>query len=59
MTLNLNFFSLLTLIFVVAKLFDVIDWSWWVVLSPILGVVSLLLLAITLALVIPIKRSKK
>jgi hypothetical protein len=59
MTFNFNFFSLLTLIFVVAKLFDIIDWSWWVVFSPILGVASLFILVITLALVLPIKISRK
>jgi hypothetical protein len=59
MTLNFNFFSLLTLIFVVAKLFNIIDWSWWLVFSPFLGVASLFILVITLALVLPIKRSRK
>jgi hypothetical protein len=59
MTFNFNFFSLLTLIFVVAKLFDIIDWSWWIVFSPILGVASLFILVITLALVLPIKISRK
>jgi hypothetical protein len=59
MTINFNFFSLLTLIFVAAKLFNVIDWSWWVVFSPVLGVASLFILAITLALVLPIRRVRK
>jgi hypothetical protein len=59
MTLNFNFFGSLTLIFVVAKLFDIIDWSWWVVFSPILGVASLFILVIILAMVLPIKRSRK
>jgi len=33
---DLNFYSLLTIVFVIAKLGGFIDWSWWVVLSPIL-----------------------
>lgn len=30
----MGFLNLLTLIFVAAKLFQVIDWSWWLVLAP-------------------------
>lgn len=30
-----GFLSSLTLIFIVLKLTDVIDWSWWWVLSPL------------------------
>jgi hypothetical protein len=36
MTINLNFFGLLTLIFIGAKLANLIDWSWWLVLAPTL-----------------------
>lgn len=32
--MKLNYVHILTLIFVVAKLFDKIDWSWWLVLAP-------------------------
>jgi hypothetical protein len=31
-----GFFGLLTIAFVVLKLTNVIDWSWWWVLSPII-----------------------
>jgi hypothetical protein len=44
MTINLNFFNLLTLVFVAAKLFNVIDWSWWLVFSPTLFTIAVLLL---------------
>jgi hypothetical protein len=30
----MNFLHLLTLIFVVAKLMEVINWSWWLVFAP-------------------------
>jgi hypothetical protein len=33
---SLGFFSILTLIFVVAKLAGAIDWSWWLVFLPML-----------------------
>jgi hypothetical protein len=59
MTLNLNFFNLLTLIFVAAKLFNVIDWDWWLVLLPTIVTVGLFTAVVALALVLPIKRSKK
>ena len=34
--MGLGLTSILTLIFVVAKLLGVIDWSWWLVFSPTL-----------------------
>lgn len=33
---GIGFFGLLTIAFVVLKLTNVIDWSWWWVLSPII-----------------------
>lgn len=39
--------TLLTIVFIVLKLTNVIDWSWWWVLSPVLitiGIVVLFLL---------------
>ena len=40
----------LTLVFIAAKLFGAIDWSWWLVLSPIL--VELMLIILGMAVVI-------
>ncbi len=42
-----KFLGLLSLIFVVAKLANWIDWSWWLVFSPIIAaaVVALLIIA--------------
>lgn len=38
--MKIGFFSLLTLIFVIAKIFGYIDWSWLLVFTPtIIGVV--------------------
>lgn len=34
--MKIGFFGLLTIIFVVLKLTNTIDWSWWWVLSPML-----------------------
>ena len=45
---------LLTLVFITAKLWDKIDWSWWAVLSPlwILALVYLLLIILFLIIII-------
>ena len=44
--MQLGFFSLLTLLFVAAKLFNVIDWSWWLVFSPmIISIIVAILIA--------------
>lgn len=42
-----KFLGLLSLIFVAAKLANWIDWSWWLVFSPIIAaaVVALLIIA--------------
>lgn len=32
---GIGFFGLLTIVFIVLKLLDVISWSWWWVLSPL------------------------
>ena len=42
---GIGFVGLLTIVFVVLKLTNVIDWSWWWVLSPI-WVAALLTIAI-------------
>lgn len=39
----MGFLEVLTLIFVVLKLLGKIDWSWWVVLSPVIGATILYL----------------
>jgi len=36
--------EVLTIVFVVLKLLNVIDWSWWLVLSPTLFSISLYLI---------------
>jgi hypothetical protein len=51
----MNWFHLLTIIFVVAKLGGVLDWSWWLVLLPSLfslGVGLIFLVLFLAALVI-------
>jgi len=41
-TVTLAFTQLLTLIFVVAKLWHVIEWPWWLVLMPVLLPIGML-----------------
>jgi len=47
---GISFIGLLTIVFITLKLTGVIDWSWWLVLSPIwgsalLGVLMIVLIA--------------
>ena len=41
--------TLLTVLFIALKLCDIIDWSWWWVLSPIPIVIGIALVAFTAA----------
>lgn len=41
---SIGFFGLLTIAFIVLKLTHFIDWSWWWVLSPALGVAVIVIL---------------
>ena len=57
---GIGFLGLLTIVFIVLKLTEVITWSWWWVLSPLwipaaLGIAIMILLGIFLA----IKRKRK
>ena len=45
--MNINFFSLLTVLFIGLKLTGHIEWSWWAVLSP-MWVPIVLLVAISI-----------
>lgn len=49
---GIGFAGLLTIVFIVLKLTDVIDWSWWWVLSPLwIGfIVGLLIIVLALLL---------
>ena len=50
--INIDSIDLITIVFVVLKLTEVIDWSWWWVLSPILISFSLLIIALIIVLII-------
>ena len=54
---SLGFLDVLTLIFITLKLTDVINWSWWVVLSPIW--IQLVLIIITVIILLILKYFKK
>ena len=51
MTLDMSFPTVLFLIFLVLKLCDIIDWSWWLVFAP-LWIPCGLILAICIAIFI-------
>lgn len=49
---GIGFGGLLTLVFIVLKLYKVIDWSWWWVLSPIWIGIALVILIFIICLFI-------
>ena len=55
---GIGFSGMLTIAFIVLKLMNVINWSWWWVLSPlwITFLLGLVITAIVLAIVIWIKK---
>lgn len=55
---GLGFMSVLTLIFVIAKLFEVISWSWWLVFAPTLFSIGLTLVILLVAAVIVAVRDR-
>ena len=54
---SLGFLDVLTLIFITLKLTDVINWSWWAVLSPIR--IQLVLIIIIVIVLLILKYLKK
>jgi hypothetical protein len=50
---SIGFLGILTLIFVLAKIFNKIDWSWWWVFSPIWlpAVITIVIVGIILLVV--------
>lgn len=49
---GLGFLSILTLIFVVAKILGFLSWSWWLVFLPIWGPILALILFIFIAWIV-------
>lgn len=48
---GVGFLGLLTILFIAFKLTHVIDWSWWLVLAPLLVPIALVLLVVGLIIV--------
>lgn len=51
---GIGFIGLLTLVFIVLKLIDEIDWSWWWVLSPLWIAFSAAILFLVIFVVITV-----
>jgi hypothetical protein len=47
---GIGFVGLLTILFIALKLTEVINWSWWMVLSPILFITAILGLLLVLVI---------
>lgn len=54
---GIGFFGLLTIVFITLKLTGHIDWSWWLVLSPLLAPIVIIFFVL-LAFFIMIDRKK-
>lgn len=57
--INIDSIDLITIVFVVLKLTEVIDWSWWWVLSPILISFALVIIVLIIALIIALVNKLK
>ena len=57
--INIDSIDLITIVFVVLKLTEVIDWSWWWVLSPILISFALVIIVLIIALIISLVNKLK
>lgn len=57
--INIDSIDLITIVFVVLKLTEVIDWSWWWVLSPILISFALVIIALIIVLIIALVNKLK
>lgn len=55
-----GFLSLLTVLFVGLKLLEIINWSWWLVFSPLLGglIFSVLCVVFYLSLIVKMGENK-
>lgn len=56
--MNVNYFHILTLIFVIAKLFEKIDWSWFYVLLPSIASLGIGLIIWIIAIIVIASNSK-
>lgn len=47
---GIGFFGLLQIVFITLKLLKLIDWSWWLVFSPSLAWLALLIVALIIVI---------
>ena len=53
---GIGFFGLLTIVFIVLKLINVINWSWWWVLAPTWIPLAIAAICLILLLILKFKR---
>lgn len=49
---GIGFFGLLGIVFITLKLCGIIDWAWWIVLSPIWGSILLVIVIVVILAII-------
>jgi hypothetical protein len=55
----MSFLKLLTIVFIVLKLVEYIDWSWWLVISPLLIEAIIWILVFIVAIITPKRRFRR
>lgn len=53
---SLPYASALALVLVTAKMFDLIDWSWWIVLAPLWVAILIVVVAMAAYVVLHIRK---
>jgi hypothetical protein len=56
---GIGFFGLLTLVFIVLKLINVINWSWWLVLAPAWGSAAFVIFCLIVVIILHIWANHK
>lgn len=51
---GVGFFGLLTIVLIVLKLTHYLDWSWWLVLLPLYGPVSIMVILLLVAALVAV-----
>lgn len=49
---GIGFFGLLGVVFIALKLMGIINWSWWLVLAPVYGPISVAIIILALYVII-------
>ena len=52
--MQVGFLNLLTIVFIVLKLTEVINWSWWLVLAPTIASIIIAIIIVAVAVLVTV-----